>query len=102
MGYYGRKRSLGKTASEIDHEEDKTLEETLSDSDDLPSSNEGCTNAAGKTSSHCEQESSVTSETTTAPRTNWVMNGVITVVVIAAAILLRYLKFKMRNKINKA
>lgn len=59
----------GKTASEIDHEEDKTLEKTLSDSDDLRSSNEGCTNAAGKTSSHCEQESSVTSETT-APRTN--------------------------------
>lgn len=91
----------GKTASEIDHEEDKTLEETLSDSDDLRSSNEECTNAAGKTSSHCEQESSVTSETT-APQTNWVMNGVITVVVIAAAILLRYLKFKMRDKINKA
>lgn len=91
----------GKTASEIDHEEDKTLEETLSDSDDLRSSNDGCTNAAGKTSSHCEQESSVTSETTV-PQTNWFLNCVVAVVAITAAILLRYLKFKMRDKINKA
>lgn len=90
----------GKTASEIDHEENKTLEETLSDSDDLSSSNEGCTNAAGKTSSHCEQESSVTSETTV-PQTNWLLNGVVAVVAIAAAMLLKYLKFKMRDKINK-
>ena len=73
----------------------------MSDSDDLRSSNDGCTNAAGKTSSHCEQESSVTSETTV-PQTNWVLNGVVAVLAIAAAILLRYLKFKMRDKINRA
>lgn len=95
------KELWGKTASEVDHEEDKILEETLSDSGDLQSSNEGCANADGKTASHCEQDSSAMSEKT-APRANWVMNGVITVVVIAAVILLRYLKFKMRDKINKA
>lgn len=48
------KELWGKTASEVDHEDDKTLEETLSDSGDLQSSNEGCTNADGKTASPCE------------------------------------------------
>ena len=55
----------------------------------------------GGATGHCEEDVSLKNETKT-PQTNWFLNGVVAVVAIAAAILLRYLKFKMRNKINKA
>ena len=80
----------------VDKESDETLEETFADKD------EGCTRGAdGKVTGHCEENVSLKNETKT-PQTNWVLNGVVAVVAIAAAILLRYLKFKMRDKINKA
>ena len=80
----------------VDKESDETLEETFADKD------ESCTRGAdGRATGHCEEDVSLKNETTT-PQTNWFLNGVVAVVVIAAAILLRYLKFKMRDKINKA
>lgn len=80
----------------VDKENDETLEETFTDKD------ESCGRSAdGKVTSHCEEDMSLKNETKT-PQTNWVLNGVVAVVAIAAAILLRYLKFKMRDKINKA
>lgn len=80
----------------IDKKSDETLEETFSDKD------ESCTRGAdGRATGHCEEDVSLKNETTT-PQTNWFLNGVVAVVAIAAAILLRYLKFKMRDKINKA
>ena len=80
----------------VDKENDETLEETFTDKD------ESCARSAdGKVTGHCEEDVSLKNETKT-PQTNWVLNGVVAVVAIAAAILLRYLKFKMRDKINKA
>lgn len=80
----------------VDKESNETLEETFADKD------ESCTRGAdGRATGHCEEDVSLKNETTT-PQTNWFLNGVVAVVVIAAAILLRYLKFKMRDKINKA
>ena len=80
----------------VDKESDETLEETFSGKD------ERCARGAdGRETGHCEEDVSLKNETTT-PQTNWFLNGVVAVVVIAAAILLRYLKFKMRDKINKA
>ena len=80
----------------VDKESDETLEETFSDKD------ERCARGAdGRETGHCEEDVSLKNETTT-PQTNWFLNGVVAVVAIAAAILLRYLKFKMRDKINKA
>ena len=61
----------------VDKESDETLEETFADKDE-----------------------SLKNETKT-PQTNWLLNGVVAVVAIAAAMLLKYLKFKMRDKINK-
>ena len=80
----------------IDKESDETLEETFTDKD------ESCARGAdGKVTGHCEEDVSLKNETKT-PQTNWLLNGVVAVVAIAAAMLLRYLKFKMRDKINKA
>ena len=80
----------------VDKESNETLEETFADKDG------SCTRGAdGRATGHCEEDVSLKNETTT-PQTNWFLNGVVAVVVIAAAILLRYLKFKMRDKINKA
>ena len=80
----------------VDKESDETLEETFSDKD------ESCARGAdGRETGHCEEDVSLKNETKT-PQTNWFLNGVVAVVAIAAAILLRYLKFKMRDKINKA
>lgn len=80
----------------VDKESNEALEETFADKD------ESCTRGAdGRATGHCEEDVSLKNETTT-PQTNWFLNGVVAVVVIAAAILLRYLKFKMRDKINKA
>lgn len=80
----------------VDKESDETLEETFSDKD------ESCTRGAdGRETSHCEEDVSLKNETTTL-QANWFLNGVVAVVAIAAAILLRYLKFKMRDKIDKA
>lgn len=79
----------------VDKENDETLEETFADKD------ESCTRGAdGKVTGHCEEDVSLKNETKT-PQTNWVLNGVVAVVAIAAAMLLKYLKFKMRDKINK-
>lgn len=79
----------------VDKENDETLEEAFADKD------ESCTMGAdGRATGHCEEDVSLKNETTT-PQTNWFLNGVIAVVAIAAAILLKYLKFKMRDKINK-
>lgn len=79
----------------VDKENDETLEETFADKD------ESCTRGAdGKVTGHCEEDVSLKNETKT-PQTNWLLNGVVAVVAIAAAILLKYLKFKMRDKINK-
>lgn len=79
----------------VDKESDETLEETFADKD------ESCAKGAdGRVAGHCEEDVSLKNETTT-PQTNWFLNGVVAVVAIAAAILLRYLKFKMRDKINK-
>ncbi len=79
----------------VDKESDETLEETFSDKD------ESCTRGAdGKVTGHCEEDVSLKNETKT-PQTNWFLNSVVAVVAIAAAMLLRYLKFKMRDKINK-
>ena len=80
----------------VDKESDETLEETFTDKD------ESCASVAdGKVTGHCEEDVSLKNETKT-PQTNWLLNGVVAVVAIAAAMLLRYLKFKMRDKINKA
>ena len=80
----------------VDKESDETLEETFADKD------ESCVRGAdGKVTGHCEEDVSLKNETRT-PQTNWLLNGVVALVAIAAAILLRYLKFKMRDKINKA
>lgn len=79
----------------VDKESDETLEETFTDKD------ESCTRGAdGRVTGHCEEDVSLKNETKT-PQTNWLLNGVVAVVAIAAAMLLRYLKFKMRDKINK-
>ncbi len=79
----------------VDKESDETLEETFTDKD------ESCARGAdGKVTGHCEEDVSLKNETKT-PQTNWLLNGVVAVVAIAAAMLLRYLKFKMRDKINK-
>lgn len=79
----------------VDKESDETLEETFVDKD------ESCARVAdGKVTGHCEEDVSLKNETKT-PQTNWLLNGVVAVVAIAAAILLKYLKFKMRDKINK-
>lgn len=80
----------------VDKENDETLEETFADKD------ESCARGAdGRATGHCEEDVSLKNETKT-PQTNWLLNGVVAVVAIAAAMLLRYLKFKMRDKINKA
>lgn len=80
----------------VDKENDETLEETFADKD------ESCARGAdGRVTGHCEEDVSLKNETKT-PQTNWLLNGVVAVVAIAAAMLLRYLKFKMRDKINKA
>ena len=80
----------------VDKENDETLEETFADKD------ESCARGAdGRVTGHCEEDVSLKNETKT-PQTNWLLNGVVAVVAIAAAMLLKYLKFKMRNKINKA
>jgi hypothetical protein len=80
----------------VDKESDETLEETFTDKD------ESCARGAdGRVTGHCEEDVSLKNETKT-PQTNWLLNGVVAVVAIAAAMLLRYLKFKMRDKINKA
>lgn len=80
----------------VDKESDETLEETFTDKD------ESCARGAdGRVTGHCEEDVSLKNETKT-PQTNWLLNGVVAVVAIAAAILLKYLKFKMRDKINKA
>lgn len=79
----------------VDKESDETLEETFTDKD------ESCARGAdGKVTGHCEEDVSLKNETKT-PQTNWLLNGVVAVVAIVAAMLLRYLKFKMRDKINK-
>jgi hypothetical protein len=79
----------------VDKESDETLEETFTDKD------ESCARGAdGRVTGHCEEDVSLKNETKT-PQTNWLLNGVVAVVAIAAAMLLRYLKFKMRDKINK-
>ena len=79
----------------VDKESDETLEETFADKD------ESCARGAdGRVTGHCEEDVSLKNETKT-PQTNWLLNGVVAVVAIAAAILLKYLKFKMRDKINK-
>lgn len=79
----------------VDKESDETLEETFTDKD------ESCARGAdGRVTGHCEEDVSLKNETKT-PQTNWLLNGVVAVVAIAAAILLKYLKFKMRDKINK-
>ncbi len=79
----------------VDKENDETLEETFTDKD------ESCTRGAdGKVTGHCEEDVSLKNETKT-PQTNWLLNSVVAVVAIAAAMLLKYLKFKMRDKINK-
>lgn len=79
----------------VDKENDETLEETFTDKD------ESCTRGAdGRVTGHCEEDVSLKNETKT-PQTNWVLNGVVAVVAIMAAMLLKYLKFKMRDKINK-
>ena len=79
----------------VDKESDETLEETFTDKD------ESCARGAdGRVTGHCEEDVSLKNETK-APQTNWLLNGVVAVVAIAAAILLKYLKFKMRDKINK-
>lgn len=80
----------------VDKESDETLEETFTDKD------ESCARGAdGRVTGHCEEDVSLKNKTKT-PQTNWFLNGVVAVVAIAAAILLRYLKFKMMDKINKA
>ena len=80
----------------VDKENDETLEETFADKD------ESCVRGVnGGATSHYEEDVSLKNETKT-PQTNWLLNGVVAVVAIAAAMLLRYLKFKMRDKINKA
>ena len=79
----------------VDKESDETLEETFADKD------ESCARGAdGRVTGHCEEDVSLKNETKT-PQTNWVLNGVVAVVAITAAMLLKYLKFKMRDKINK-
>ena len=79
----------------VDKESDETLEETFTDKD------ESCARGAdGRVTGHCEEDVSLKNETKT-PQTNWLLNGVVAVVAIAAGILLKYLKFKMRDKINK-
>ena len=79
----------------VDKENDETLEETFADKD------ESCARGAdGRVNGHCEEDVSLKNETKT-PQTNWLLNGVVAVVAIVAAMLLRYLKFKMRDKINK-
>lgn len=80
----------------VDKESDETLEETFADKD------ESCARGAdGRVTGHCEEDVSLKNETKI-PQTNWLLNGVVAVVAIAAAMLLKYLKFKMRDKINKA
>ena len=79
----------------VDKENDETLEEAFADKD------ESCTRGAdGRVTGHCEEDVSLKNETKVS-QTNWLLNGVVAVVAIAAAMLLKYLKFKMRDKINK-